>query len=36
MHGLSSLLLDGPLRELPPDEREDAIRTALAVVRRGL
>ena len=36
VHGLSNLLLDGPLRELSPDEREDATRTALAVVRRGL
>jgi AcrR family transcriptional regulator len=36
VHGLSSLLLDGPLRDLSPDEREDATRIALAVVRRGL
>ncbi len=36
VHGLSNLLLDGPLRDLSPDEREDATRTALAVVRRGL
>jgi AcrR family transcriptional regulator len=36
VHGLSSLLLDGPLRDLSPEEREDATRTALAVVRRGL
>jgi AcrR family transcriptional regulator len=36
MHGLSSLLVDGPLRDLSPDEREDATRTALTVVRRGL
>jgi len=36
VHGLSSLLLDGPLRYLSPEEREDVTRTALAVVRRGL
>lgn len=36
VHGLSSLLLDGPLRDLSPEEREDATRTALTVVRRGL
>jgi AcrR family transcriptional regulator len=36
VHGLSSLLLDGPLRTLSPEEREDATRTALGVVRRGL
>jgi AcrR family transcriptional regulator len=36
VHGLSSLLLDGPLRDLSPEEREDATRTALAVVARGL
>jgi len=36
VHGLSNLLLDGPLRELSPEEREDAVRTALTVVRRGL
>lgn len=36
VHGLSNLLLDGPLRDLTPDEREDATRTALTVVRRGL
>jgi AcrR family transcriptional regulator len=36
VHGLSGLLLDGPLRALSPQEREDATSTALAVVRRGL
>jgi AcrR family transcriptional regulator len=36
VHGLSSLLLDGPLRDLSPEEREDAIGAALAVIRRGL
>jgi AcrR family transcriptional regulator len=36
VHGLSGLLLDGPLRDLSPEEREDAIRIALTVVRRGL
>jgi AcrR family transcriptional regulator len=36
VHGLSSLLLDGPLRELPEPEIEHAIGTVLTVVRRGL
>lgn len=36
VHGLSSLLLDGPLRALSPQEREEATRVALTVVRRGL
>jgi len=36
VHGLSGLLLDGPLRDLSPEEREDATRIALTVVRRGL
>jgi len=36
VHGLSSLLLDGPLRDLSPAEREHATRSALAVVGRGL
>lgn len=36
VHGLSSLLLDGPLRELPEPEIERAIRTVIGVVTRGL
>lgn len=36
VHGLSSLLIDGPLRELPEPEIERAISTVLAVVNRGL
>ena len=36
VHGLSSLLLDGPLRELPDTEIERAISTVLTVVSRGL
>lgn len=36
VHGLSSLLLDGPLRELPEQEVERAILTVLAGVNRGL
>jgi AcrR family transcriptional regulator len=36
VHGLSSLLLDGPLRYLPEPEVERAIVAVLALVRRGL
>lgn len=36
VHGLSSLLLDGPLRELPDPEIDRAISTVLAVIYRGL
>jgi AcrR family transcriptional regulator len=36
VHGLSSLLLDGPLRDLPEPEVENAINAALAAVSRGL
>lgn len=36
VHGLSSLLLDGPLRELPEPEVEHAIAVVLAAVSRGL
>jgi AcrR family transcriptional regulator len=36
VHGLSSLLLDGPLRGLSAADREAATRTVLAVVQRGL
>jgi AcrR family transcriptional regulator len=36
VHGLSSLLLDGPLRDLPEPEVDYAISTVLAVINRGL
>jgi hypothetical protein len=36
VHGLSSLLLDGPLRELPEPEVEYAIGIVLGAVGRGL
>jgi hypothetical protein len=36
VHGISSLLLDGPLRELPEPEIDRAISTVLAVIARGL
>jgi AcrR family transcriptional regulator len=36
VHGLSSLLLDGPLRDLPEPDIEPAISTVLAVISRGL
>ena len=36
VHGLSVLLLDGPLHDLPAEEREGAIAKLLATVERGL
>jgi AcrR family transcriptional regulator len=36
VHGLSSLLLDGPLHDLPEPEVERAIDTVLAAISRGL
>lgn len=36
VHGVSSLLLDGPLRDLPEPEVERVIDAALGVVNRGL
>ncbi len=36
VHGLSSLLLDGPLRDLPEPQVEYAITTVLAAISRGL
>ena len=36
VHGLSSLLLDGPLRVLPEPEVEHAIAVVLGVISRGL
>ena len=36
VHGLSSLLLDGPLRDLPQPEVQRATDAVLSVVNRGL
>ncbi|MDQ1625135.1 MAG: hypothetical protein QOJ49_633 [Actinomycetota bacterium] len=36
VHGLSTLLTDGPLRTLPPTERERALDVVIDGVRRGL
>lgn len=36
VHGLSVLLVDGPLRELTPDERAAVLEKLLATVERGL
>lgn len=36
VHGLSTLFLDGPLRDLPDAEREQVLTVVLAVVARGL
>jgi AcrR family transcriptional regulator len=36
VHGLSMLLVQGPLRDLPPAERERAVDVVLTVVGRGL
>ena len=36
VHGLSVLLLDGPLHDLPPEGREGAIAKVIATVERGL
>lgn len=36
VHGLSVLLLDGPLRNLPDEERGRALEAVLTVVARGL
>ena len=36
VHGLSTLLNDGPLRDLPAIEREHALRVVLDTVARGL
>ena len=36
VHGLSSLLVDGPLRDIPDDEIERAVATVIGLVRRGL
>ncbi len=36
VHGISTLLVDGPLRALPDDAAEQAIRVVLGVVSRGL
>jgi AcrR family transcriptional regulator len=36
VHGLATLLIDGPLRDLPDTDREQAIDKVLAVVAGGL
>jgi AcrR family transcriptional regulator len=36
VHGLSALLNDGPLRDLPAAEREHALQAVLDLVARGL
>ncbi len=36
VHGLSALIVDGPLRDIPDDEIERAVATVMGVVRRGL
>jgi AcrR family transcriptional regulator len=36
VHGLSVLLLDGPLRGLPPADREAALDKLLATIEQGL
>lgn len=36
VHGLSSLLLDGPLRDLPAPQRDEALERLLDTVERGL
>lgn len=36
VHGLSMLLVDGPLQDMPADERAHAIDTVLHVIERGL
>jgi AcrR family transcriptional regulator len=36
VHGVSSLLLDGPLRDLPEPDVEHAIDSVLGIVNRGL
>ena len=36
MHGLSVLLLDGPLRGLPPADREAVLEKLLVTIEQGL
>ena len=36
VHGMSMLLVEGPLRDLPPTERERAITYVLDLIQRGL
>ena len=36
VHGLSVLLLDGPLRDLVPEERDAVLEKLIATVERGL
>ena len=36
VHGFATLHLDGPLRDVPSEEREQALTMALAHVSRGI
>jgi AcrR family transcriptional regulator len=36
VHGMSTLVLDGPLRDLPAEEREVAIQAIVGTISRGL
>jgi hypothetical protein len=36
VHGLSVLLLDGPLRSLGPEERDWVVERLLATIEQGL
>jgi Tetracyclin repressor-like, C-terminal domain len=36
VHGFSMLVLQGPLRHLPPDQRDAALDATLDIVSRGL
>jgi hypothetical protein len=36
VHGLATLVNDGPLRDLPAAEREHALRSVLDVISHGL
>ena len=36
VHGLSLLLIDGPLQALPADQRDEVIDRTLRMVSRGL
>lgn len=36
MHGMAVLLIDGPLRALPPPQVEDATRLLIDMIERGL
>jgi AcrR family transcriptional regulator len=36
VHGLATLLVQGPLRDMPPEQREGRIQAVVELVRRGL